>query len=69
MATFVNGKFINTLVPLIYERNENGFMVSHEVNIGFIKGILWLSHEEEFSKFNFILKKKKRMITDSSFTW
>ena len=58
MATFVNGKFINTLVPLIYERNENGFMVSHKVNIGFIKGILRLSYEEEFSKFNFILKKK-----------
>lgn len=58
MATFVNGKFINTLVPLIYERNENGFTVSHKVNIGFIKGILRLSYEEEFSKFNFILKKK-----------
>lgn len=58
MAIFVNGKFINTLVPLIYERNENGFMVSHKVNIGFIKGILRLSYEEEFSKFNFILKKK-----------
>lgn len=57
MAIFVNGKFINTLVPLIYERNENGFMVSHKVNIGFIKGILRLSYEEEFSKFNFILKK------------
>ena len=58
MATFVNGKFINTLVPLIYERKENGFMVSHKVNIGFIKGILRLSYEEEFSQFNFILKKK-----------
>ena len=58
MAIFVNGKFINTLVPLIYERNENGFMVSHKVNIGFIEGILRLSYEEEFSKFNFILKKK-----------
>ena len=58
MAIFVNGKFINTLVPLIYERNENGFMVSHKVNTGFIKGILRLSYEEEFSKFNFILKKK-----------
>ena len=58
MAIFVNGKFINTLVPLIYERNENGFMVSHKVNIDFIKGILRLSYEEEFSKFNFILKKK-----------
>ena len=45
MAIFVNGKFINTLVPLIYERNENGFMVSHKVNIGFIKGILRLSYE------------------------
>ena len=58
MVTFANDKLINTLVPLIYERNENGFMVSHKVSIGFVKGILRLSYEEEFSKLKLDFQKR-----------